>query len=404
MNPIISANLSAKLRFYPAKFFLILLTLIAIGNMNPALAVEWLEPNQVFHPRSLAMGNAFYAISDDQHALFANPAGLLHNPKFNQSKDSGIFTLLETGIKINQDLQDLSNFYSDNKDDLDDPAQLDSATLNQILGVKAGLGAQGPLYLGYVGQGWGVALVDNLNINAILGREAPLPLLHVQGQGHISLVGGYAYPVSLARKDDLWLGVGLKVFYRGDINHEVSLFDLEELSDIQNEFVINNGIGLDLGLIHRVSERIDLGISVRDFPTFVTRPVFGNFGVGSEQKSLKYIKPNLVTGIAWRPDINFIHAYIPEWFMESLILSFDYSNYFDDGYTFFTRVHAGLEIASIFNHLFIRAGINQGYFTFGFGIDLVIFQIDYVRFRRELGAYAGDLSEEANYVTISSRF
>ncbi len=385
-----------------AKFSLLTLFLFTTLQLR---AVTWLEPNQVYHPRSLAMGNAFFSVSNDEFALFSNPAGLRHNPKFGQAKDKGIISLFEVGIKINQDLQSLTKFYSDNKDSLSDPSALDSETIDKILGIKAGLGVQGPLSMGYIGKNWGIALVDNLNVKAVLGREAPLPLLHLSGTGHLSLTSGIAFAGSLERKDDIWLGVAVKTFFRGDISKDVSLFDLTTIADnIEEQFIFGNGFGLDFGILHRITPQLDLALGVRDAPTVVTKSFFGTFGVGTNRNGVAYVKPNMVTGLSWRPNISFMHKFVPDWLIERMVLSFDYSNYFDNNYSFFTRLHAGMEIAALFNHLFLRFGINQGYFTYGFGLDFVLVQVNFVRYRQELGAFPGDLLEESTILTISSRF
>ncbi len=374
-----------------------------VAATQTGLAIEWVKPNYVYHPRAMAMGNAFHAIADDEYALFSNPAGLLHNPKFGQNKNVGILTYFELGVRINQDLQDLTKFYKDNETKLSDPSSLTTEQLDRVLGSKAGIGMQGPLSVGYIGKNWGVAFIDTVDVNAVVGRDAPLPLLHLDAVAHASLVGGFALPLTLKKKDDLWFGIGGKFFYRGDINKKISLFELTEIKDIKDEFMFGNGFGIDVGFLYHISENWDIGISVQDVASVVVKPV-AKPGIGVARENAAIITPNLSTGIAYRPNPKWIQQYIPEWLFDKPVFSLDYSNYFNSDYSIFTRLHLGMEIATIFHRLYLRMGLNQGYGTYGLGLDLYFFRIDFTYYRRELGVYPGDLVEESSIFILSGKF
>lgn len=383
-------------------------TCILLGPAGRVEAVNWLEPYNVYNPRAMAMGNAFRAIADDEYALFSNPAGLMSNPKFGQKKHKGIISSVEIGLKKNSDLNEFRDFYKENRNSLKDPSQLSPETINSVLGKKAGIGMQGPINMGYVGNGWGVAVVNSAQANGTIGREAPLPLVRIKATAFLTIVGGFAFPVSLVKKNDFWIGGALKIFTRGDFDEEISLFDIQQAEDLKKNLAFRDGAGIDVGIIHRLNKNVDISVSGQDIPSVAIKsklkPVLDKALGGVKDADTRFIRPNLAIGIAYRPQIKFMRKYLPEWIIDSPVLSFELSNLFDDNYSILTRTHFGLEFASLFHRVYIRAGLNQGYATYGLGFDLYFLRIDYVRYRKELGVFPGDLVEESDYFTITGKF
>ena len=60
--------------------------------------------------------------------------------------------------------------------------------------------------------------------------------------------------------------------------------------------------------------------------------------------------------------------------------------------TFQKRLHLGGE-AKITRHFAARLGLNQGYFTAGFGIDLPVFKLDISTYSAEIGSNAGQVED-----------
>jgi hypothetical protein len=54
-----------------------------------------------------------------------------------------------------------------------------------------------------------------------------------------------------------------------------------------------------------------------------------------------------------------------------------------------TLLHLGVE-SRFFSFFTLRAGINQGYLTLGGGLKLLVFDLNFAVFTRELGAHIGD--------------
>lgn len=98
---------------------------------------------------------------------------------------------------------------------------------------------------------------------------------------------------------------------------------------------------------------------------------------------------NLIFGASMQQDVGimgFTHA-------------FEYKFIRTTGYDLSKKLHLGTE-ASI-GPLDLRAGISQGYLSYGFGLDLWIFQIDAAAYAVELGTYAGQSKNDRYNVSIT---
>lgn len=69
---------------------------------------------------------------------------------------------------------------------------------------------------------------------------------------------------------------------------------------------------------------------------------------------------------------------------------------------FFNKVHFGAELDM--EKIAIRCGINQGYPTYGFGINLSILHIDYAYLTEEWGYYPGQNPNSAHIISVRTGF
>jgi hypothetical protein len=60
----------------------------------------------------------------------------------------------------------------------------------------------------------------------------------------------------------------------------------------------------------------------------------------------------------------------------------------------FKNIHAGAEV-SLLRMIKLRGGINQGYFTAGVGLNLLVLEVNAAYYSREMGNYAGHKQNEA---------
>ncbi len=66
-------------------------------------------------------------------------------------------------------------------------------------------------------------------------------------------------------------------------------------------------------------------------------------------------------------------------------------------------VHLGTELRFL-SVLSAWAGLNQGYFTFGAGLDLFVLEVNMSVFTRELGRYLGDRPSSGATLEVAIRF
>ena len=75
----------------------------------------------------------------------------------------------------------------------------------------------------------------------------------------------------------------------------------------------------------------------------------------------------------------------------------------EDNGSFWTSLHVGAEV-SFFSIFMLRAGLNQGYLTAGFGLHLVFFDLNVAYFGRELGSFAGAKQNPGLTAEVAFRF
>jgi hypothetical protein len=118
-----------------------------------------------------------------------------------------------------------------------------------------------------------------------------------------------------------------------------------------------------------------------------------------------YIIPaDLTIGAAWQPDLGElsfivdpeIHLQIDDVFKTGQLDP-------DRPTSFWTRTHVGTELTFL-NFFDLRFGLNQGYFTFGTGMDLLFLDLQFALYSQEFGRYPGDQQVGGAALEIALRF
>ncbi len=117
----------------------------------------------------------------------------------------------------------------------------------------------------------------------------------------------------------------------------------------------------------------------------------GMFAFGSD--FVYYTPLSLDVGASWTYDDIW-------WFRPTIALDFvDLIGLGDEDVlnfrSFIKHVNLGVELAFLEEHLSLRAGLSQGYLSFGLGIDLWAFKIDAAYYWREYGIMAGSKAVDA---------
>ena len=280
--------------------------LIVFGQ-NSALPAAFVDIG--YGARPVGMGSAYAGLADDIQALFWNPAGLNH--------------LNETQV---------------------------SFTNANILGlVKYNVFSVAlPLHFDDAQQGGGIAIVSS-------GDEA----LH-----EYTVLAGYSRRV-------LGVDVGLNLKYRYasfgnnglDRNENIVFGDQEFQNELLNQVHGSaNGFGMDIGLLYQFSEKIRVGLMIRDlFSPVMWNSTVDNTSLSAKGKYTENVPFETVIGTAYKVFDEFL---VTADFQPSY--SKDVSNI----------IRGGAEL-KLFKMLFLRAGLQNVVndqadekYVFGFGLNV----------------------------------
>jgi hypothetical protein len=351
-----------------------------------ALTQQFLEPITPISPALQAQGGVWAGSAEGWDALFTNPAAF--------ATDKTSLTVLSLGTtgfismsSLNQVIADRNSLTSFNVTDSNNPT---TNLLNSLL-TTTGVGGEVTLGSGWVGKNLGVGLL-------IQGKTfgQGLTLLGSTFTTQQSVVGvlGYAHPF------DIGLGT---VKVGGTIRPEEISYSASTVSDLAsnganlNSYTVSSGFGLGLDLGARWDyEQFKTGLVIRDLGSTVIN--FNNYSFsswagsggfplgGSSNSDIVYRIPTVIAlGTSWSPDMGVLAQVM------RATVSADLQIPLEDQYTqpsFWTWTHLGVE-AQFLDFLAVRAGLNQGYFTFGLGARGFGVDFNLSISTDEMGRYSG---------------
>lgn len=318
--------------------------------------------------RALGMGGVYTYDNPDAGMLFKNPAGL--------AKISGLnLSVFDLGIGLGGGASILSTMNSFSS--MGSVSGISS--LNSIYGkpIWTGGGAYSAIALPYFGFG----IFDNASIGLRFDNPAYPNLNTVYFNDYGFSVGG-AIPIG-----PVSIGLALKRTTRkgGDKNiGGVSLTNATN-STLASQFEDEGyGFGLDGGVLFAPPAPFNPMVSVawQDMGSTAFTLTKGTQAPGR-------IKDNLTLGfsfggevplLAWRSGIEYRHIT-------------------DNNEVIGKKIHMGTEFTlAMFD---FRAGLYQGYPSYGLGVDLFIMQLDAAYYKIEKGAYPGQTPDERVQISLS---
>ncbi|MDC7224131.1 MAG: hypothetical protein PQJ60_10355 [Spirochaetales bacterium] len=366
-----------------------------------------------YNPRIMAMGGEVSADPDGFSAFVSNPAGFVGDKKVD--KDTGKvttetdFTLLsiQTALIANPfDTLEMADSLEEGGDFMD--AFLDYA-ISQL--EENGMGAEVDLAIAsYVGNGWGVGTFFSA------GAFFPQSDLALATEGEVladcTFLVGYAHEFSLPLFD-LTVGGDLRPVYRIIVPMDADSL-LSGVDDLTSYTMVTGfGMGIDLGATIEWKDFTG-ALVLRDIAhtryLMYEVPIsdIGNFS-SQVSTDTQYITPmSLTLGVGYEPDLPRIGWLVETSFVASyksdLLLNIDPLSYYD--YTqssFYTSLHFGVETKWL-DLIYLRAGVNGGYFTAGAGLDFFIGEINMAIFSSETGRTAGQTSEMGASLELAFRW
>jgi len=380
---------------------LTLFTLAAAAFADPVIYDE--PPLAPQSAVVMAQGGSFAANASGFDALFTNPAG------FSTGKAS--FTVLAANPWVyafpsQETLDGITAIASDPVAGLKllSPLFTDSGT---GVGVLAGAG--------FVGSGVGIGVIVT---NDTFGFGSSLIGTSVDSTITAAAVAGLSLPLHLG-PITLTPGADVRPMYRLSargmgISNFVGLFAPGgSLDDIKADVLAGAGIAFDAGLnvslgpltaalVVRDIGNTTFAYSVNSFADTVT--ALSSFtlpeGTPVDSTVAQYSIPmSFHAGLSFHPDLGAFSSLIdPSVHAEYVIPSFT-----DLSSVVWNNIHVGADIG-VLRFIHLRAGLNQGYLTFGAGIKLLFLDVNVAYFSRELGDYPSARQNQAVTAEVALRF
>lgn len=342
---------------------------IALFLSSPVWAKAY--PNFYRGVRPLGMGNAFTAVGDDENALFYNPAALaqistltveLLNPTFEASNSSYDLYKDSDDIDTNNTGQvaELLRKY------VGEP-QHARISLFPHAGFKVG---KYGVMVGYFGQA---------TLDAEI-RDNAWP------QAETTYIADHGPLVGLGRRigaSNMRIGATVKYLHRENLDEIYTATDIadDNFEDrFESDLVKGTDLALDIGVLYTLPYdwpvRTDVGLSIQNLPKM-------DFGNARDQKTQANI------GIA-------IQKHFAKCCLVGALDYRDLTHALEEDDDIAKRLHMGLEL-QLPKILAVRAGLNQGYATYGVTLDFRFVRLDFASYTEEVGAYAGQ-RDDRRYV------
>jgi len=349
-------------------------------------------------PRAMGMGGAYVAIGGRTDTLFYNPAGLSTMPEKNWEVNLlGISA--EVGKNVMDFVKDMGDAFDTGDldgdgDEGDDQLRAVNDVLAKYRGKNLHLGIADWSSLGRNQGSWAFAVGGGgtLRLDAMTHQGfGPEGFLEINADA----TGGGLLGFSFRLMEDLYGGVGIKALHRESLVHSFTARELVEKQDSLEDYITEelrksgDAVGFDVGLIYKFAQDFFLkprvGLSVMNI---------GDLKFGDAGK----IPMTVNLGVAINPDIPVF---------DSLVVGLDYVdlfNNYEEDKDIGKRLRLGGELYLIDRKLLslgLRAGLYQGYPTFGADLRLLLFTVSYVTYAEEVGAYAGQDEDRRHLVFLN---
>lgn len=316
--------------------------------------------------RCYAMGGTCISHVRGANALFFNPAALARVEGFD-------LILAQAEVGVSKDAKDFGSQFQG--------SSFSASDINSLYGkyLAADVSARG----GFVIPNFGFGVYSN-NYTAMQFNDPTYPTFNM------NFISDYGYAIGAAIPFDAntSLGVTLRHVKRwgGQKDIDVSTIIGSSSSNIASNNFQDHGTGhgVDLALMHTI-------------PSNPLKPTFSlvwndvgvtTFNMTSGTQAPPPQKDNLIFGASVQQDLGIM----------GLTHALEYK-FIGTGDSITKKIHLGTEAS--FGLLDLRAGLNQGYLTYGVGLDLWFFQVDASIYSTELGTYSGQARNDNYNVSLT---
>jgi hypothetical protein len=348
-------------------------------------------------PGVMGQGGASTATASGWDSFFTNPAGF--------SREGGNFTVLETGAWLYA-RPDRALAMAQGLIGGGDAASLFPIINDEITGGGFGIGASMGIAYAAKGLGLGMAIVTDSYFwgPTLFGMSGDVTAT-------IGFMGGMSFPLQ-AGPMLIHVGGTLRPMVRIHVllpnADAVAMFTALQAGDTlmtalgSADAVYGVGVAMDVGAIAELGW-FTFGLSIHDVGGTVFNYSTDDFATlaavfGSELRlppgstvTDRYVIPMDVSfGVAFHPVFGSFNKILDPTIHVDLTDMIDaIGGAITGDSSAWAMVHVGVEL-QIVRVFSLWAGLNQGYLTFGTGIDLYVVEINASMFTRELGRFIGD--------------
>jgi hypothetical protein len=372
--------------------------ILVLAMGTPAHAQNFEYPFVYKSARTMAMGGAGVAMGGRFDNVFGNPASLGRMPVDNWEVSVLGLTMTagENSLDFVGDIQDAFDVgdLNGDGDTSDDETSAVNGVLQKYLGKNLNFGLADLTSIARGGEevSFGLGLLGSVNLNMSPHQGVgSAGLLEVHGAVDVGgLVG-----MSMKVNEDITLGASAKFINRNAVDHTFTALELVQHEDDMEDYLTDtilvdgSGLGIDLGMIYDLDKegflRPSVGASVLNV---------GDLDFGDAGK----IPMTVNVGFAIAPDIGFANGVS---FGIDLV---DITKAYDQDDDMGKRIRLGGEVAlfdTVGTSLFLRAGMYQGYVTYGAEVRLAVLSVSYTSYAEEIGAYSGQEEDRRHMVNLT---
>ncbi len=344
---------------------------------SSAFAVEL--PHFFEGVRPLGMGGAFTAVADDENALFYNPAGLSRVEEWGMGLINPLIESSENSYDFSKEAED-TDFDSDAE-----VVQLLRNNLGETMHVRAAV------FPHFVMPNFAIGALGQVKAN-LEARNPAFPEMAVDAiataSGHVGYGHGFdkiEFSGLPALSGTLRIGGGAKYV---SASKYLQIYDAADIADpnfedqVEDDKLDGSGFGLDVGAMYTLDLPLapTLGLTILN----VADTDLGEAGELPQQINI---------GVSISHDFGIAKVTGAADYL-------DLTDELEQDSDSFKHIHMGVE-AKFKKILSLRAGLSQGYGSFGAGLDFKLLKIEYANYAEELSSFAGGKVDRRHVAQVS---
>jgi hypothetical protein len=370
----------------------------------PSLAFSYEVPEPFHLVRPNSIGGAFTAIANDENAIWTNPAGIARIRKARSRKGIHLISFPNLIFGANTESQSFiqgisSRGNQDNLESLADNFSVDKPLWSSVSAFPLIMFEFGksPSSFGAFTHTKLKATVSSSD-NSIVNTEA------------ISDIGSVFTMAYTNRTNRFNMGLSLRYTKRYAFEEAISVATLADTNALQREFKENSNatsaFAVDAGMLFTLSDFWfpTFGIAVMDLPISCKNEYLNPFsqkrekvcgtvfkGSISNPDALSVVEPtNLKVGFSITPRLSRKLALRIALDMHHIHTNSGIDNYGLKNIPLLKQLHAGVELVTgnplLPAPLYLAMGVNQGFYTMGWGFKVGGLAIDFSTFGRDISS------------------